>query len=187
MDKPVTYDHLKSRKKPVVRSIRISLDQEHSESIEELENSIKRLTVRHRARPDDNLVEAQLDEAEKRISELYDLVRDNSVKFQFRSVGRKKYDRLLTEHPPEAQHIEAARKIDMKATLEFNPDTFPEALVAASLLEPPLSRADVADMFSSDDWNTAELALLFQTAMEANVSRNMVPLGNGSRGTNVSS
>lgn len=86
----------------------------------------------------------------------------------------------------------------------WDPETYPTALIVASVVEPDVGsfkdrmhcgilRADVDDeawknltgpakefceWVDSDEWNAVELQMLFQTALEANVSSRVVELGN---------
>jgi hypothetical protein len=187
MTKPQTYDHLKSRKKAVHKHVWIALDPELADEEADLKDKVNRLKVRQIARPDDPKVAQELASAQEELDQVTERLRDgNAVKFVFRSIGRRRYDDLLAENGPSEEQKAEAKKIDPNAELDFDPDKFPQELVAACIVEPELTKSEVADMFASEDWNAAELASLFETAFNANTTRRILDLGNGSRGMNGS-
>lgn len=178
--KPVTYDHLKSKKKPVYRSVWIALDSEVAEDEKEARQKVGNLKVRVKHRKEDPELLAELAQAEEDLKKLEKKLRDNSVKFTFKSLGSRKYEELVTDHQAtEEQQAKAKEQEGPDAVLEFNPDTFPQELVAASLVSPKLSSSEVNELFADDNWNTSELMTLFQTALAANVGRAVIDLGNG--------
>lgn len=179
MPKPPTYDHIKSKKKPVVRSTWIALDPEIAEQKEDLEQQVALLRARAKVKPDDADLQAQLAEEEMALDKKVKDLRKECVKFVFRSLGRRAYDDLVTEHQAtDEQTAKAKAEAGPDAVLEFNPDTFPAALVAACLQEPELTASEVSEIFESDDWNGSELMSLFNTALEACITRTRVNLGN---------
>lgn len=186
-NKPVTYDYLKSKKKPIYKRVWIPLDPDLADEEADLKTRVGQLRIRHAARPEDQSLAQELADSEARLDELSKLVRESSQKFVFRSIGRRRYDDLLTEHAPTEEHIAEAKKIDPNGSIDFNPDTFPQALIAACIVEPELTKSEVNDMFQSDDWSGPELSSLFETALMANTTRRVLNLGNESRGTNGSS
>lgn len=179
-NQPVTYDHLKSKKKPVMRSVWISFDSELSEEVDELERKLAVLRPRAARSKDDESIQQELADTEAKFLSMRDELRKSSQKFVFRSLSRRKYDELLTRHQPtDEQQAEAKKMGGADAVLEFNPETFPEALVAACIMEPELTSEDVHDIFTSDDWNGSETLALFNTALSACINRGSVNLGNG--------
>jgi hypothetical protein len=187
MGKPLTYDHLKSSKKPVYKSVWIALDPELADEEADLKQKASALRIRQTARPNDEKTLQDLADVEQKLEAATAALRENSVKFTFRSIGRRRYDDLLSDHQPTPEHIAEAKKMDPQAGLDFNPDTFPQALIAASIHEPKLTKDEVNDLFQSDDWSGAELSALFEAALVANTTRRIIDLGNASRGTNGSS
>lgn len=70
------------------------------------------------------------------------------------------YDKLLSDHPPTATQ---------KANGEvFNADTFPPALIAASMIEPALTIEQATDLWNSPRWSRGELADIFSSAAGVN-------------------
>lgn len=178
--KPITFDHLKSRKKPVTRSVWIALDSGVAEHKEDLERQVKALRIRAKARPEDESLQSELAEEEAELQSAIKALRKDSVKFVFTSLGRRKYDELVTNHQAtEEQQKKAKDEEGPEAVLEFNYETFPPALVAACIQEPSLTESEVHELFLSDEWNNNELMTLFNTALSACITRQQVNLGNG--------
>lgn len=90
-------------------------------------------------------VEAQMAEAE-------------SV-FTFRALGRRKYRELVDAHPAEGK--------------EFDPATFPQALIAACAVEPDMTPTDVLRLF--DLLNEGQVGALFMAAYSVNEGAPSVP------------
>lgn len=179
-DKPVMRDHQKSKKKPVTRSVWISFDPELSEEVDAIDRQVTALRPRAARLKNDESLQKELADAERKLAEKQAELRTVSEKFVFRSLSRRRYDDLLTHHQPTDEQQKMAKDQEgPDAVLEFNPETFPEALVAACLQEPAMTDEDVHDIFTGDDWNGAETMALFQTALTACISRGSVNLGNG--------
>lgn len=177
--KPETYDHLASRKKPVRKHVWMAMDSDLAEEESEQRQRVATLKVRAKHRPEDEEVQAELVAAEEKLEQLEKKLRADAVKFVFRSLGRRKYDEIINDNQATEEQQAEVRKDDPDAVLEFNPETFPPALVAACIESPELSKEEVQKLFDSDDWNSTELMVLFQTALAANIARSQVNLGNG--------
>lgn len=108
----------------------------------------------------------------RRIEETQQRAKDHTVVLLLRSIGRTPYRELMDAHPPtKAQRAENPR-------LDHNPDTFPLALVTASLVEvdgePDESTEDeVAAFFESVP--QGEWARVYQAALGVNAGLNSVP------------
>lgn len=109
---------------------------------------------------------AHLAEADPRVAiaeRILDLEAEMSaseVEFRFRALGRPKYRALRDAHPGTAEQ-------------RFNPDTFPEALIAACSVEPKMSEADVAALF--DVITDGSVEILFMAAYSINEGLSRVP------------
>lgn len=92
------------------------------------------------------------------------------------------YDELLLRHQPTAEQRE------LSPTLIWNPATFPPALIAASLVEPELSAADVEDLWRSRRLDVVEADSLFGAALRVNNGRRArrEQVGKGSASTPAS-
>jgi hypothetical protein len=69
--------------------------------------------------------------------------------------------------------------------LQWDPDKFAPVLIAACSLEPVMTTEEAQALFDDDNWNSAELGDLFNTALLCCTQRRQVELaiqGNGSSG-----
>lgn len=186
MTRPATADHLKSRKQPATKTVEVVLDPGLAEEVREAErrrdDAERRLTVR----PDDDQIQSELWTATADLEALRarGVNEDAVVAVRFRSIGRHAWDDLIRTHAPTEEQVAEAKAAGM-AELNFNSETFPPAVVAASLDEPKLSADEVAALWESPEWNQAELGILFAAALEVNNSRHTLDLGKGSGGTAV--
>ncbi len=114
------------------------------------------------------------------ISKLEEEARETSIKFVFEAIGRKRFEQLKNEHPPtEAQTADA---IKAEEALEFNPDTFPAALIEACCVEPEREPGELEEWIRDDpddEWNITEVQELFQAAVMVNMTAPRYDLGKG--------
>lgn len=175
--KPPTYDHLKSMKKPTVKTVSISLDDDLQEAYNIAKEALEAAQANSNG---SNVTHAGIAKAKKAVEEAKAAAEGASITFKFRSIGRKKYDDLVDQFPAtDDQKAEVARFGGDPDNLAWDPDKFPVALMAASILEPALTAEQVQEMYDSDDWSASELSALSVAALEANNSRRIVSLGNG--------
>jgi len=98
------------------------------------------------------------------VVELRDQAAAAEVEFVFAGVGRRVYTDLRKAHPPTDEHKKAAE--DVGQAIEFNPDTFPPALMAASCLEPEgTTEAWWARKY--DEWTVGQLERLWRACLAA--------------------
>lgn len=189
-ERPVTLDHLRSKKKPHRQSITLALDPEIAEQFEEAQNNVRTARIRAEGKGYEPEVQSKIQEdlaaAEARLEELRPLMEEASIEFVFQSIGRKKYENLTLAHPPTSEQITRAKEYSTEEDvrkgedrLMYNPDSFPVALISACLASPKMSESEVREMWESDDWTGTELMTLFFTAQAVNVRRAQVNLGKG--------
>jgi hypothetical protein len=185
--RPMTFDHLVSRKKPITKTVAIALDPDLAEELEEARRGRDTAAARAGARANDSEAQAQLWEAEERLAQVEARMVDEEAVayFTFRSIGRALYDALVDEHQPTPAQRAKAKSLGM-GEIAWNPDTFPPALVAACLVTPPLTSDEMQALWRDDAWNQAELNAMLQAAVDVNGSRRTVELGKGSRKTQAS-
>lgn len=163
------------------REIRIELAADPERAVELQE--ARRLAVAKRSRADRSTSEADIvaaEEAESAHNEL--LAETETFTFVFGGVGAAKRDELEVAHPPTAdqqkRHQRDNPSVDGKQVpaLTFNLDTYPPALIAASLrvlIAPdgsevgPLTESQVRTLFESSGWTDADRAQLFMAALNA--------------------
>lgn len=174
-------DHLRSKKKPRLAKVRIPTDSEIGDAYEEAKSSrdLARFVLEAASEEQRVKLRGDLDQAEALYQEAKAAVVEASTEFIFRAVGRVKYDKLLRENQKTTKQTEEDDKNEVPAEerVTWDPDRFPPALVAESIVEPKLTHADIEEMWSSEDWSTAELATLFGSAMQANNERHIITLG----------
>lgn len=175
--RPAVFDRLTSTKKPVTRKVPICLDSELADEFNEL--SMRLFVLREDVKSSTSpAARRDLEDAEAEMEELRPKMEEATVTFTFRSLGRTAFEELLDEHPPTKQQNEKARRKG-EDPMQFNPDTFPQALVAACIVEPDLSYDEVKQLFDDANWNTAELTALWEAAFTVNQQRRVVDLGKG--------
>lgn len=197
-------DHLRSRKKPVSRPVWIIHNDDLADQLQSAQSDALRLRTIADQKPKETQLSSRADEAEEEVERLREELRDpdNSTKFVGRSIGRKAFDDLQNLHLPTPDQKKDAKK-DGIGELAWNPDTFPPALILEcvsiaylddetqeEVLE-PLTEDFVKEIWESaqsadgeaSTWNHAEVMSLFTAAYEANQTRRVIDLGNGSRRT----
>lgn len=100
-------------------------------------------------------------ELAEQISELENEIEAAHHEFKFESLGARAWADLLAKHPPTREHRQTTPGID------FNPDTFPAAAVAAASHNPKLSKAQARALEAQ--LTIAEWELLWGAALSANV------------------
>lgn len=178
-----SYADIKKRKKPVVKKVMIALDGEKADEFNEARTRMEDLEQRALDNPRDKNIQADLVGAKDRYNELEAVIGDDLIEFTFRSVGRRRYEEIFEECPPTSKQKQEAVK-NGEEEPQWNPETFPPAIIAASIVEPEMTEEDVYDMWESTDWNQAELTSLFLAALTANAERKVVDLGKESGQTN---
>jgi hypothetical protein len=181
--RPATADHLTSKKKRATKTIDIVLDPDAARAVHDAEWNVDQAQGRLRVAPDDPDAQQALWTAKENLDTLRAQAAsdDAVVALRFRSIGHQAYDELVRAHPPIPDQVAEAKAAG--AELNFNADTFPPAVVAASLDEPKMTIAEVTELWESPDWNQAELGALLTAAVEVNSRRVTLDLGKDSSGT----
>jgi hypothetical protein len=188
--KGVPLDRLRGKKQPVVRFADIFVDVGVAEAINRAKLELETAEGIARNKPGDLSAQVRRDEARAELERLLDQAVENEqvVRFTFRAIGRKKFEKLKDQHPPTADQQKRAREEGLAAGLEpehtrlqWDADKFPPALVAAASLEPKITHDEAWELFHvSEDWNEAEMASLFLAALAAQQARDSADLGKGS-------
>lgn len=173
------YKGLKSKKKPVVKTVPIVMDSVLADEFNTINERVNLLKRRLDINPKDQDAKRELVDLEAELERLTEANLDNIVEFTFKSIGRKGFEEILEEYPATAAQKRDAKR-EGNEEPGFDIDTFPPALLAAALVSPSLTADDIADMWDSDDWNHAELMVLFLSAMEVNQQRKIIDIKKGS-------
>jgi hypothetical protein len=107
-------------------------------------------------------------EAPAILAELHDLedeIAASEVTFTFESIGRHKYLRLIASHPPT--------KKDRSDRLDFNADTFPQALVAASCVSPVMTVEQAVEL--EERLSDGQFRKLWNAAIGVNIGDDAAP------------
>lgn len=171
-----TIDEILERKKPNRQTIWVPYDNQLAEEYQTAETDWQAAKSFATVRVDDKEAQGRLAEAEEAMNRAKEALREASFRFVFQAVGRKRYEELVTEHPATKEQQRKARELRQDVP-EFNEDTFPLALVAASLVEPELDVDDVKRLWESDNFSVAEQRTLFTTAIIVNQQWRVVDLG----------
>ena len=92
-------------------------------------------------------------------------------------ITARAYDDLLMAHQPTEEHLEAM------PGLNWHPESFPVALVAASLIDPKMTEAEIRDLWADPGWNKGDSTALFAAALRVNtLRRQRGDVGKGSGG-----
>lgn len=178
--RPVTMDHLRSKKQPTIRKVRLSMSSDVDERLNQAESEFTLAQVQLMADDEDEELKVKADQTKFALKAAQDAAMEDSVEFVFRSMGRKQYDALVDEHPPsEASRKDALKQGGNPDQLPWDPYTFPPALLAASIVSPALTHEDIMELWESNDWSGNEMSELFSAALEAQQARRLVQLGNG--------
>lgn len=176
--RPQPQDHLRSRKKPMVTKVPIAADAEVAADRKALADRVALLEIQLRAL-EDAATASQLAEAAEALRKFDEEHPDNIIMFRFKALNRKKFQDLIKQHPPTAEQIAEAKEEDQDAKLDFNPDTFPQVLIARSMIQEEMSESELIDWLDGDEWNQTELLELFGGAYGAQLSRAIPELGKG--------
>lgn len=129
-------DRVRGRKKAAARDIPICMDPELVVRVEKLSGELARVTSRIQLvsgkgqAPDELLMKQQ--QLEEDLEAAKEAAAADSEWFQVRALAPEHYEKLMHEHQPTKEQIRDARKVHgPKAMVEFNVDTFPDALIQA--------------------------------------------------------
>lgn len=182
--KPITLGHLKKRKQRSTRSIRIATDQKVEETFREAKQALELAKGRERRYPTDPDVAAAYKTLSAEYAEAEREMAKHSIKFTFQSIGYKPYDQLVEAHLMNKERLdqlisEGKLSKDQAEEATWDPETFPVALLVASMTEPDIEDKEaLLEWITSDDWNISEVQALFEAATIANMSSRVVELGN---------
>lgn len=183
--RPLTFDHLIGKKKPLQKKVAVVLDPDLAEAYEEARRAADLAHARVQVRPEDSEAAAQLLEADAALQQLRERLMDEGavVQFHFRGIGRAAYEKLVDMHPATAEQRMKAKAGGLGDQLAWNPETLPPALVSACCTEPAMTVDQAMQLWNDPNWGQAELGQLVAAAVEVNGQRRTVDLGKDFRRT----
>jgi hypothetical protein len=164
-------DHQKSKRAPITKTVRLISDLDLAEELEQAQEDVRRLRIMTQGTGGETSA-AQLPAAEARLAELRERAQEFVTVYKFQSIGSKRYDRLVSEHPPTEEQIK-----QFGDEVAWNSETFPAALIAASMVSPVMTAEDL-QVLIDEDLNSAELLTIFDAALTVNTMRRIYELGN---------
>jgi hypothetical protein len=165
---PTLAAALKSYQAPIARC-RVPMAVQVVLELEELEDQ---LLQRQEAEGDDMAPSAETVALAERIAELNEQAKASEVEFVFRGIGNKPYLDLEAAHPPTPEQIAAYR--ERGQALSWDPETFPVALMAASL-ESPTGATEELFAEIRATWANGPWQRLWLTCSRANATVNDIP------------
>lgn len=163
----------------VVKSVRLCLDGELMDQIEQLDDSLTQALEADAA--ENRHPEAPAIAA--RIVELTEQARAKEVLFSFRHMGRRPWRDLIAEHPPTDS--------DKANGGDFNTSTFPVAAMVASCIAPTGVTQELIQELADETLTDAQWNRLWATCHAANTGGADIPLSVAAyaiaRGTETSS
>lgn len=196
-------DHLRSRKKQVYLDVSIPDDGAYLVARDDARSKVAQLDLRSKiGRDGQRQGNEELEEAKEALARAEDELEPHLLWFRATGLPPKKYDALVSEHPPTADQRKEAKKDGISA-LAYNPDTFLNELVircvtfayvetedgeieAARPPFPenvqfePISQAFMDEMREDGQWVQGEIAQLWEAAANVNQNiRRVGTLGNG--------
>jgi hypothetical protein len=182
-----TWEQVKGVKTSSRESVEIVMDRDWGDRLREAQIRLGQLRRELAERPSDTTLKPELDDLERLVTDLSAEKPSKVCRFVFRGLPPDRYERIVKAHPATKEQRTQGAKLG--GTPGYDVDTFPLALVQACLVEPHLTREQVAELWDAGDpdldiddpaqpagarWTSAELAALFLAAQSANVSRQLV-------------
>lgn len=167
--KPPTLAAVAKAYQAPVAKCRVPMAAELVVQIEELEDQ---LAERQEVEAGDMAPSAETVALAERIAAMQEEAKASEVEFVFRGVGTKVYFDLVAAHPPTPEQLQQFR--DLRLPLDHNPETFPPALMAASLESPTGATVDLFTQMRAT-WANGPWQRLWHTCSKANQAINDPP------------
>jgi hypothetical protein len=176
----LSIEEVRRRKTPVTRMVTIVVDGEWGAKYQQLQVQIARLMEMGM----DALGSSEWGQLSDELERMSKEAPEHTVELHVKAISNDRYERILRAHPITAEQRAAAKRAGDNNPRPWNPDTFPPALLSACLVDPETGErwageADVYELWHDEDngWSTAELAALFDAAIEVCLTRPVVSTG----------
>lgn len=170
------------RKARVTRTVPLISDPEAAERLEDLKHQLGRAEMMVAGDQSSSNI-AFRDSLQKKYEDLKAEVLADATLVKLGSIGFKKYDRLIRDHPATEEQIAEMKDLkergvmDKDADLPYNPETFGTALIRKCIITPELSDEEWDDFV--EDLTMGEMQLLFATCVAINTTSMRLDLGKG--------
>lgn len=150
--------------KPRRSEVRVVLDDTLRQELEDARLELRR----SKARPDRGLESG----SEQRVEAAEAAAEKAAVSFIFEAIPRHRLSELIAECPPTSEQLDKWKEKSRNNPLlvipppAFDVDSFPPLLIAASLVEPETTQAEVLEMWENGSWSEAIWDELWETAWD---------------------
>ena len=168
--KAQTMADILAAKTPNSRTVDIILDSELAQEIQL--KTLELGQLKNQSKGKKSLAEGTRD-LEKELDKLIVKAADTVATFTFRDIGRKPFDALLVAHQPTPAQKKAVAD-QGGGVLEYNQDTFPPALMAATAVDPEMTLEEAEETYHN--WSSGDAEILFTTAILVCKERASLPL-----------
>jgi hypothetical protein len=155
-------------------SVVVPMASDAAEEAERLDPQLRRL---RNADGEQGDLSEQVVALAEHIRDLERTAAESEVTFVFEGLPRSRWDKLLLDHPlpPELRK-------QLGADIDFNPETFPPALMAASCVEPAELHSDFDDAGHldpevlaewtaiNDGWSQGQVQRIWRACLQANTA-----------------
>lgn len=197
---PSALERLRDRKQANHRDIPICMDPVVTARQEELNGRLARLKTRLKISNSDEKLQADITDLEDQLAELHDEIIGASEWIRIKALAPDEYQNLIDDHKPTKEQLREARKLQgPRATLQWNTETFPNAILVESAYVLTVKEIDpqtgqpifdgtedefteefVTEMREAGAWSPGEMAMLVSAAININESvANIGAAGNG--------
>jgi hypothetical protein len=187
---PTALDRLRERKQANHRDVPVCMDPSLPARKSELENRLSGLKTKleRRSNGSDSNIELEISEIEDELAALEARMVEASEWIRVKALAPDDYQELIDAHPPTKEQLREARKQHgARASLQWNTDTFPDALLGACCYgltvkaidpqteRPIFEKAEdqftpefVKEMRESGTWSSGEVGTFVSIAMAIN-------------------
>lgn len=170
----MTMDEILGAKKATTEPLPICLNSALTNKVDELEKEVREAMVQARLRPEDGEAAEAFEALQAELEEAKEAKRQQTALFVFRALGRKELEDLERAHKVTKEQVSAYRdecrtmQVPPNNPPNYNYDTFPPALIAASAVKPEISLDQAIEMWNSPEFSKGELGAIFQHAWSVN-------------------
>lgn len=170
-------------RKPRTASQALVLDGELLGQIDQLRATLRSAQVAERISPAG--LDSMVPKLERQIDELIQQAGDEAVVFTVKAIPGVEFDAIKREHPPTEEQMttyrELAKSTPWAVMPEMDPSSMGADLLAACLVEPDMSEADIRSMWN--ELSKGEQNQLWNLALGVQVDGASIPLSRAATGT----
>lgn len=155
------------------KTIRVCFDRALLSDLEDAERELKERQTGNETAGGKMLSDAETTKLKKRVETLKSKVKEKARPFIFESIGRRRWQDLVGEHPPTD-----ANKEEFGESIDFNPDTFPAAAISRSCIDPGMTVEEAQWFLDEFPLNVGQR--VFEAALRVNREGSRDPFVDGS-------